>query len=87
MINIITVLQKLSQERPIFHSEADFQHAIAWEIHKQFPTYSVRLEHPLSPGKSDHLDILVFNSNDVVAIELKYKTRLLQATFKDEFFA
>ena len=27
-------LEALAEQRPIFHSEADFQHAIAWEIHK-----------------------------------------------------
>ena len=86
MIDINETLKALCRTRPIFHSEADFQHALAWEIHKQFPAYSVRLEYPLSLEKSDHLDILASNSNNLVAIELKYKTRLLATTFEDELF-
>lgn len=27
------VLRKLSTKRPVFHSVADFQHALAWQIH------------------------------------------------------
>ena len=86
MIDINEILRALRRTRPIFHSEADFQHALAWEIHKQSPAYSVRLEYPLSPGQSEHLDILVSNNNDLVAIELKYKTRLLTTTLGDELF-
>jgi len=32
------VLQTLALKRPIFHSEADFQHAFAWEIQTANPT-------------------------------------------------
>jgi len=30
MIGIASLLSPLTVERPIFHSEADFQHALAW---------------------------------------------------------
>jgi len=87
VIDIKGMLETLRKVRPIFHSEADFQHALAWEIHKQLPTYSVRLEYPLSLRQSEHLDILLAsNSNDLVAIELKYKTRLLSTAFEEETF-
>jgi len=33
MNDIPQVLAELSRRRPIFHSEAGLQHALAWEIH------------------------------------------------------
>ena len=38
MIQIAQVLSTLAVQRPVFHSEADFQHALAWEIHSCVPT-------------------------------------------------
>jgi hypothetical protein len=32
------LMDALAAQRPIFHSEADFQHALAWEIHTPFGT-------------------------------------------------
>lgn len=86
MIDPNETLKTLSKARPIFHSEADFQHALAWEIHRQLPRYSTRLEYPSFPGQSDHLDILVSGRDDLFAIELKYKTRALFGTFAGELF-
>ena len=37
MVNIIHVLNQLSKNRKVFHSEADFQHAFAWELQNQYP--------------------------------------------------
>jgi|SRR5215813_7697740 len=45
-------LSALSKERPIFHSEADFQFAFAWKMREQNLAYSVRLEVPWSDGAS-----------------------------------
>lgn len=36
-------LQSLSTDRPIFHSEHDFQHALAWAIHERVPNAHIRL--------------------------------------------
>ena len=33
-LSISRVRIALAKQRPIFHFEADLQHAIAWEIHK-----------------------------------------------------
>jgi hypothetical protein len=44
MITLENTLPSLSRERPIFHSEADFQHALAWHIHPRHPDTRVRLE-------------------------------------------
>lgn len=86
MIGLNQILKMLCERRPIFHSEADFQHALAWQIHEQWPRYSVRLEYPLYPGQRDHLDILARSDAAVLAIELKYKTRTLFAPIGGELF-
>jgi hypothetical protein len=38
------VLAELSGQRPIFHSEADFQLAFAWTIQTRHPVAKIRLE-------------------------------------------
>lgn len=70
------LLGRLSRRRPVFHSEADFQHALAWEFQLASPTAAVRLEQQVATrGSRVHLDLLVKNKADHVAVELKYKTR------------
>jgi hypothetical protein len=89
-LSVSAVLTALAEQRPIFHSEADFQHAIAWEIHKQLPRASVRLERPVEVShlsKRLHVDIWIEQDGYVLAIELKYKTRALQAHIGSEHFA
>ena len=44
MIDITDVLDELSKNRPVFHSEADFQHALGWKIHEKYPDFNIRLE-------------------------------------------
>jgi hypothetical protein len=56
--DILEAMRDLSTQRPIFHSEADFQHALAWYFHQQFPDAHIRLEYPLlANGKRIHLDL------------------------------
>lgn len=76
MINIRSILNELSGNRSVFHSEADFQHALAWEIHKQPCVNAVRLEKriPINDAHG-YLDLLVDTDHGHCAIELKYKTR------------
>ncbi len=42
------LLDKLRLHRPVFHSEKDFQHSLAWLIHQQDPDAQIRLETPLT---------------------------------------
>jgi len=87
MIDIAKVLPELAIKRPIFHSEADFQHALAWEIHEKNPEYSIRLEQ--KPPHSDeriYVDLCLWQNNSLIAIELKYKTRNLKLEVKQESF-
>lgn len=86
MIDLHNILKTLCSNRPVFHSEADFQHAFAWEIHLQWPNYSLRLEYPLSLGERERLDIFAFDDDKKLAIELKYKTEALFAPIGGEVF-
>jgi len=87
MITITEILATLAAQRPIFHSEADFQHAFAWEIHRRLPNASIRLERPLAPLNNQlHLDVWAAQENTILAVELKYKTRALSVRIDDEQF-
>jgi hypothetical protein len=80
-------LKALSAQRPIFHSEADFQHALAWVLHERHPAAKVRLEYrPAKLSEKAYIDIWVQDGDATYAIELKYKTRGLQATVGGEPF-
>jgi hypothetical protein len=59
-------------DRPMFHSEADFQHALAWRIQLARPDAKVRLEVPAFEASRDRLDVRVDLPNGRIPIELKY---------------
>ena len=86
MIDIHDVMTGLARCRPIFHSEADFQHALAWRIRETTPDIQIRLEFKplLGDGRSIHLDIWIPSAG--LAIELKYPTQRLHRTLHDEPF-
>ena len=85
--NIINILGELSKHRFIFHSEADFQHALAWEIHKIHPQAIIRLEVPSGrQDKRERIDILVTLEYRIYAIELKYKKTKIQISHNNEIF-
>ena len=85
MLEITEIMKSLSKTRSIFHSEADFQFALAWEIQKAMPQCRIRLEYPFSYGTGrKYLDIYLPDTK--IAIELKYKTRRLIIRHKNEDF-
>lgn len=87
MTGISQILQSLAALRPIFHSEADFQHTLAWELQKRYPEASLRLEYPIETLDAIMcLDILFALPTKAFAIELKYKTRRLACTANNEQF-
>jgi len=87
-INIHQMLADVASNRSIFHSEADFQHALAWELHRRFPDASIRLEKPIATKEGvAHLDILVQRGPALLAIELKYKTRKLSVAVDGEAYS
>lgn len=74
-------------KRKLFHSERDFQHALAWEIHTQYPDLQVRLEKRVDLlDEPTYLDILVTDGSWQTAIELKYKARAIFAVVNNEVF-
>ena len=76
-------LSVLSRTRPAFHSEADFQHALAWTIREQNPDYSLRLEVPLRGPANAHLDLLIMSERST-ALELKYHKGALKTSVAGE---
>jgi len=85
LIEIDDVLASLAKKRPIFHSEADLQHALAWEIHERFSDAALRLEFPFRLGsRAIHLDLWVEHRGSIAAFELKYKTRGVQVNVGGE---
>lgn len=65
------LMDELSKERKLFHSEADFQHALSYLIHKKYPNTQIRLEKKISEF---YIDIII-HDKITIGIELKYKTK------------
>ncbi|MCW3990952.1 MAG: hypothetical protein NWE88_12860 [Candidatus Bathyarchaeota archaeon] len=78
------IIEQLSKRRPVFHSEADFQLQLAWEIQKSFPSVEIYLEKPIDLDPRIYLDIVVKDEDSSFALELKYRTRNIQTQFKGE---
>jgi len=74
-VDLTDTLRVLAAKRPVFHSEADLQFALAWEVQRRDEAMEVYLE--TRPAEGVHLD-LAFERRDLgryTAIELKYLTR------------
>ena len=70
---VIEAKEALAGKRPIFHSEADFQHALAWEIQLAHPTASIRLEKRVTTTpRTIELNLLIGLGDRRYGIELKY---------------
>lgn len=93
--NIISEL--LNADRHLFHSEDDLKFAISQVIINKYPGLGIRLERPIklqmltTNGMKKQVRapidiVLVDNKNNTVAIEIKYKTKKSQNTFKGEEF-
>lgn len=85
MLYIKAVLDSLASKRPVFHNEADFQHALAWEIRLMYDC-NVRLERrvDIDIKKRTYIDIFVEHKGRKIAIELKYKMRAIETVFDGE---
>ena len=87
MLNLPSILAELAAYRPVFYSEADFQHALAWAVHKSQPDASIRLEKRIAGQEAPvYLDLLIRSAQGEFALELKYKTRAFSITHQDENF-
>lgn len=88
MLDVNELMKDLASRRPVFHSEADFQLALAWRMHEVAPDVPVRLEWPAvlpEQEKRIYLDLWLPGSN--VGVELKYLTRKLEFEHEGERFA
>jgi hypothetical protein len=86
-VDLDAVLDDLARLRPVFHSEADFQLALAWHIQQRDPAILVRLE--TRPADGVHLDLALTRPDlgQTTAIELKYLTRLWSGDVGAEHYA
>ena len=80
------VLPTLAARRPIFHSEADFQLALAWEIQLQHLAASIRLEQRILDSPRVNLDVLVTFDDFRFGLELKYLRATTDVTIDGERF-
>lgn len=81
------ILRSLAERRPIFHSEADFQHEFAWELRSHFPECQIRLEVPSTGEGVGATDIVMRHGGAVHGIELKYLTRRHESEVQGEAFS
>ena len=84
MLDIHMVMAELAKTRPIFHSEADFQHALAWQIHEMMRDIQIRLEFNLNPLGQEGVYLDIWLPCHKLAVELKYKTKPLLALHNSE---
>jgi hypothetical protein len=86
LVEIDDLMRSLGARRPIFHSEADFQHEFAWQARIASPDLRVRLERPFPGRASGAIDVMFTRDSAEHAVELKYLTRLYDGEFCGEDF-
>lgn len=86
-LDIPHLLIDLAARRPVFHSEADLQHELAWHLREVHPNLQVRLEYPLARPSNAAIDILIRNGDQAMALELKYLCQRVEYDVDGEPFA
>ena len=62
MISLEGIMSDLSKERRIFHSEADFQDALAMKISRTYPKLNIRVEYnPCGEADNQHIDLWIID--------------------------
>jgi hypothetical protein len=84
--DVAEVLAELARQRPIFHSEADFQLALAWTLQAMHPTATVRLEKRMLDEPRVVVDVLAIVEGERLALELKYLRSKADVTVDGERF-
>ena len=87
LFDVGSILKGLAARRPVFHSEADFQFAFAWEANHRHPDLEVRLETHPQPAVRLDLELIDPTSGYGLAVELKYMTRLWSGSVGREKYA
>lgn len=87
VLDLKRALHDLAMHRPVFHSEADLQHALAWELHVHNPTARIRPERPCEgPWGRIYIDIWARDATQTLGVELKYKTRYFRTTSDEDTY-
>lgn len=87
MREVNELMKDLARERPVSHSEADFQHALAWHVREVDPDAPVRLEWPVElPDSEKRIYVDLCLPSCKVAVELKYRTQKLKHEHEGERF-
>ena len=86
LLDMNGLMGRLADTRKVFHSEADFQHALAWQIHQAMSETQVRLEVSVIAVDAHRMFLDIWLPLEGIAIELKYKTRGLELEQGDESF-
>ncbi|WP_222912782.1 hypothetical protein [Natrinema sp. SYSU A 869] len=73
----------LEQLPRVFHSEADFKQALAWALHRQFPSLTIRAEYPVGDVI---VDLWLADGETTMAVELTSPTKPFEAQPADETF-
>lgn len=75
-LGLSSVLERLAARRPVFHSEADLQHELAWQLRLDGAADQIRLEYRPDPAVREVADLwLVDGVGQRHVIEVKYFTR------------
>ena len=89
--NLTDAMASLAERRPVFHSEADFQHELAMEISRT--GFGVRLEIPFEVNLNNvhitvELDLLLLNARTKhkTAVEIKYVKSAVTVDHRGERF-
>lgn len=87
MPSVHDLLAALAHSRPVFHSEADFQFALAWAWQQGFRDAAIRLEYRLAvDGTRDYADLWIRELPGTTYLELKYWTRAVDVEVGGERF-
>lgn len=86
-LDIHDAMHALAADRPVFHSEADFQHALAWRLQRSDGQRSLRLETRAPLDETLYIDVVATDADGTrTAIELKYWTKRLEVDLDGEPF-
>jgi hypothetical protein len=77
-VDLDEVMNQLQKERPVFHSEADFQLAFGMVLHDVDRELGIRME--VRQQGAEYLDLLCFGPSGRTAVEFKYFTEFWQGT-------
>ena len=86
-LDLSAVLARLASRRPVFHSEADLQHELAWQLRLDGAADQIRLEYRPDPAVREAADLwLVDPAAKRHVVEVKYLTRRTDLTVGSERF-